>query len=274
MFSIETSEDIKLLKELTNISGNDKIIELESEVRRLSEENLRLIEVSVQQKKLINEMSNNLITADQCRDIVFDLLANKSKPKNLSKKGKVEVVKSDRDEFNIIPTMKKKFNKIIVEGNTLIHHTVKNQKMKLPITTIEMLAMMEVYQKRQRQILNKDAENFCKLYDISKIQMGKLYYNIKEGVFFSALEEIDNQIKRSNFKISKNFIYIMEGGTSINTQISIKTFNYLLNVYVNSEQPYAAIYKLSKEFSNINPIHLLVVLRRNVTVSEIIKNTG
>ena len=62
----------------------------------------------------------------------------------------------------------------------------------------------------------------------------------------------------------------MDGGNSIDTKIDEKLFNYLLNVYVNSDQPYSTIYKLSKERKDINPIHLLAVLKRNEVVSKTI----
>lgn len=274
MFSIETTEDIKLLKELTGFSNDSKIQELESEIGKLREENIQLKQLSQQHVAVIDDLKNNLITAEQCRGIVFDLLENKSNPKNLNSKKKISILKSDTDEFDVTKSMKRKFNKIIVNGNNLIHHTVRNQKMPLPVSTLELLALLEIYQHRKRILLNKDSEKICKLYNINKVQFGKLYYNLKEGVFFDAFEEIDKQIKRTNFKVINGLIHIIEGGRSINTEIDVKTYNYILNIFVNSKQPYSTIYKLSKEYSNINPIYLMTVLKRNIVVSEAISNSG
>lgn len=272
MFSIETSEDVRILKELTQSSNDIRIKELELEVQKLSQVNNELLATSQQQKEVIDKIMKTLVTADQCKDIVFDLMNGSSKREVITKRKRAQigVPKPDTDEFDFAKVMQKKFNKILVEGNSLIHHTVKNQKMDLPISTIELLAFVEVYQYRKRKLLNKDYKNICKLFGINKVQFGKIYYNLKEGVFFNVLDEINNQIKRTNFKFMNGKIYIIEGGQSIDTKIDDKLFNYLVNVYVNSDQPYATIYKLSKEKKDINPIHLLAVLRRNDVVSKII----
>lgn len=278
MFSIENVEDVKILKELTSFSNDTRIRELELEIKELSEKNKELLDITEEQKRVISKISNSLITAEQCKSIVSDILNNtKTSNKSLPKaKGPrtIGIPKPDEDEFDFAKVMRKKFNKIIVDGNSLIHKTIKNQKMKLPISTIELLALVEVYQHRQRKLLNKDSKNICKLFNINKVQFGKVYYNLKEGVFFDTLNEIDNQIKRTNFKFKNGRIYIIDGSKLIDTKIDKKMFNYLLNVYINSSQPYAAIYKLSKEKHLINPIHIMVVLRKNTSVSEIIAQSG
>lgn len=272
MFSIETSEDVRILKELTSSSNDSRIQELELEVQKLSQVNNELLETSQQQKKVIDKIMKSLVTADQCKDIVFDLMNGSSKKEVITKRkrAKIGVPKPDTDEFDFAQVMKKKFNKILVEGNTLVHHTIKNQRMNLPISTIELLAFVEVYQYRKRKLLNKDYKNICKLFGINKVQFGRIYYNLKEGTFFNVLDEVNNQIKRTNFKFRNGKIYIIDGGNSIDTKIDEKLFNYLLNVYVNSDQPYSTIYKLSKEKRDINPIHLLAVLKRNEVVSKAI----
>lgn len=275
MFSIETPEDVKILKELTKSSNDVRIAELELEVQKLSQVNNELLVKSQQQTEVLDRIMKSLVTADQCKDIVFDLMNGSSKKEVIKnrKRARIGIPKPDNDEFDFAQAMKKKFNKILVEGNTLIHHTVKNQKMELPISTLELLAFVEVYQYRTRKLLNKDSRNICKLYGINKVQFGKIYYNLKEGIFFDVLNEINSQIRGTNFKFSNGTIHILEGGKSIDTKIDDKLFNYFLNVYVNSEKPYLTIYKLSKEKRNINPIHLLAVLRKNELVSKVIKQS-
>ena len=272
MFSIETPEDVMILKELTNSSNDSRIRELELEVQKLSQINNELLETSQQQKETINKIMKSLVTADQCKDIVFDLMNNSSKKEVIKKRkrAKIGVPKPDTDEFDFAQVMKRKFNKILVEGNTLVHHTIKNQRMNLPISTLELLAFVEVYQYRKRKLLNKDYKNICKLFGINKVQFGRIYYNLKEGIFFNVIDEINNQIKRTNFKFVNGTIHIVEGGKSIDTKIDDKLFNYLLNVYVNSDQPYSTIYRLSKEKKELNPIYLLAILRRNDVVSKVI----
>ena len=274
MFNIETLEDVKILKELTNSTNDAKIRELELELQDLSQRNNELLAITQEQKKVIDKISNSLITPEQCRDIVFNMLNNVSKKdivkRRASKIKTIGVPKPDEEEFEFAKAMRKKFNKIIVEGNTLIHYTIKNQKMKLPVSTIQLLAMVEVYQHRQRKLLNKDSRNICKLFDINKVQFGKIYYNLKEGVFFETLNEIDNQIKRTNFRYKNGTIHIVNGTNLIDTKIDAKTFNYLVNVYANSNQPYSTVYRLSKEKPQLNPIHLLSVLKKNSFISKMI----
>lgn len=266
MFSIETINDVKILKELTKTTNETKIQELEQEIQQLTK-------LTQEQNKIIKKLKENQITTTQCRDIVFELLANSSKTdiiKEKAKKIQKKELPSEEDEFFLTNTMKKKYNKIIVDGNELIHHTIRNQKMPLPITTIELLALVEIYQKRQRKLLNKDFKNICKIFKINKVQFGKIYYNLKEGIFFKAIDEINNQIRKTNFKIKNGQIHIVDGANLINTKVDIKTFNYCLNIYVNSNQPYATIYKIAKEKKNINPIFLLSILKKNTAVSKAI----
>lgn len=270
MFSIETTDDIKILKELTNFSSDARIRELELEVKRLSEINEELLTTSKEQAVLIKKISDSFVTSKQCRDIVFDLVQNRSKRENLSKEGKASLVKNkDGDEVNLTSAMRLSYSTVIVKGNTLINHTKRNQDYLIPITTLELLALMEVYQYRNRKLLYKDQKNICKLFDINKVQFGKLYFNIQNGVFFNVINDIDKKIKQTNFKIKEGRIYIIDKGNAIDTKIDKKKFDYLVNVYVNSNQPYSAIYKLSKEESEVDPIHLLSILRRHEVVSKL-----
>lgn len=279
MININTIEDVKILKELVGSSIDDsRIVELEREVQSLSKRNEELTNIAKEQHLTIKKLKGSLVTPDQCRDIVFDLLnasSLKKKSPTKKKRGAPKKIKIETDEFDIADKqMKRKFNKILIEGNTLIHYTIKNQRMKLPITTLELLALVEVYQYRQRKLINKDCDRICKLFNINKVQFGKLYYNLKEGAFFNTLDEISNQIKRTNFRYIDGFIHIIDGSKTINTKIDSKLFNTLLNIFVNSDQPYATIYKLSLENKELNPVHLLSVLKKNVAVSKAITNVG
>lgn len=268
MFSIETTEDVKILKELTGFSNDMRIKELELQVQKLSQANEELSILTKEQKKVIDTMGKNLVTADQCREIVLNLFKSPTKEKVPQKN--LNTMADPNEEFSFTNAMQKKFNKIIVEGNKLIHYTVRNQRMDIPISTIELLALVEVYQKRHRKLLNKDSKNICKLYGINKVQFGKLYYNIKQGSFFNTLDEINNQIRKANFKLKNGTIHLVDGANLINTKVDPKMFNQLLNIYVNSNQPYSAIYKLSREKSQIDPIHILILLRKNTVVSQTI----
>lgn len=260
MIQIQTIDDVKLLKELTN---DVKVVELEQRIHELET-------INEKQSAMIDKIMKNLITADKCKKIVADSLERAPISKKLPKK-KISVVKSDTEAFDFTETMKRKFNKILVNENELIHHTVRNQKMKLPVDVIEFLALFEIYKLRKGIFLNKDVEKFCKLFNINKVQFGKIYYNLREGVFFDAINFIDTQIRQTSFVVENKMIYIVQGGKKIDTKIDVDKFNYLVNVYVNSKQPYAAIYKLSKEMKGVKPVHLLAVLRKNEKVSKAIK---
>ena len=85
MFTIETTDDIKVLKELTSLSTDPRIQKLEREVADLTEMNQQLLDTTQKQNKLIKDITESLVTADKCRDIVFDLIQNRSKKENLSK---------------------------------------------------------------------------------------------------------------------------------------------------------------------------------------------
>ena len=85
MFTIETTDDIKVLKELTSLSTDPRIQKLEREVADLTEMNQQLLDTTQKQNKLIEDITKSLVTADKCRDIVFDLIQNRSKKENLSK---------------------------------------------------------------------------------------------------------------------------------------------------------------------------------------------
>lgn len=273
MFSIETTEDIKILKELTGFSNDKRIQELETEVQQLSQANNELVKLTQNQMKVIEKINKSLVTADQCKDIVFDLLNGASKPEILAKKQKNKnkggrPSRIEQEEFGFSKSMEKTYNKILVEGNKLIHLTSRNQRMQLPISTIELLALVEVYQYRHRKLLNKDYKNISKLYGINVAQFGKIYYNLKEGTFFNALNKIDSEIRKTEFLIKQGTIHVIDGSQTIDTKIDSKMFNEFLNIYVNSNQPYSTIYRLSKENPQINPIDLLIVLRKNKAVSK------
>ena len=271
MFSIETTQDVEILRELTKGSNDDEIKKLKSQIIELTKANEELCIQNERQEATINNMRKTLVTPDQCRDIVFELMQGKKSTEVRRKKvGKVPVIHKDTDEFSFTKQMQRGFNKVYFNGDKLVHHTVRNQDMNIPINVLELLALVEVYQYRQRKLLNKDAKNFCKLYGISKVQFGKIYYNLLEGNFFEVLENIDNHIRSVSFRYQDGFIYITKGGKQYNTKISKEDYKYLLNLYINNDQPYAAIYKLSHEMKKIDPMALLIVLRRNESVSKIL----
>ena len=274
MFSIETIDDVKIFRELTKNVDDERIDVIERRLQDLSsldERITKMSEIIERQNSIIDNLVKNNVTPDKCRDIVFDLLANKSKPKNLTKEKRVSLLKkSENEEFVFTEVMKKKFNKFLVQGNELVHITKINQQMKFPISVIEFLALVEAFKHRKGIFFEKDVKNFCKLYNINKVQFGRIYYNLKEGVFFNLIEEIDKQVRQTSFSIKDGYINIVDGGKVIDTKIDVKTFNNLLNIYVNSKQPFSTIYKLSLENKRINPIHLIAVLRRNENVSKLL----
>lgn len=268
MFNIETVEDVKILRELTKNNDNERIKALEQEVFDLKE-------VVKNQNSIISELKeaeNPLTKAD-----VVNLIAESIKgTKKTVPKKRVSLVKKDKSaEFTINPSLFKHkivspYHKIFVQGNTLIHKAASNHENELPVSTIQFLLIVEKFIKSKNKISVKDAQTICNLCDISKQQFAKIYYNLKEGRFFEAIDTIDTQIKQTTFMYKNGFIHIKKGTDEFNTGIDKKTYDYLINVYVNSNTPYLTIYKLSKEYPKINPIFLLTVLRRNVSVSKLL----
>lgn len=276
MINIETIEDVKVLKEL--IQDNSRMIELEEQVGFLTD-------TVKTQNKLIKQLSKKeALTAEDVLTIMRKALKEEQKTvvKNVkmptakkSKRKRVQSAPSPKDVFVIPKNLKEKdivkpYNKILLDGNVLIHKTTMNQKRKIPISTVELLYLLESYKSRGNKLLVEDVNFFSKLFDINKVQFCKILYNLGEGTFFNAINSIDDQIKQSNFKYKNGSIHIINKGKTYDTKISAKDFEYMVNVYINDNKPYKVIFNLSKENKKINPIHLLTILRRNTVVSKAI----
>lgn len=266
MFNIETLEDVQILKELTKNEDNERIRMLEQEVSDLKE-TIR------SQNMTINSLqkADTPLTRTEIQKLITDAIKGAST--KVTKNKRVPVVRDEREEFVITPGLIKHkvvapYNKIFVQGNTLIHKSVSNHENKIPISTVQFLLIVEKFTKNKNKISIREAQKICNLCDISKNQFAKIYYNLKEGHFFNTIEAIDTQIKQTNFIFKNGYIHIKKGGEELNTGIDKKTFNHLVNVYINSNTPYLTIYKLSREYSKINPIFLLTVLRKNDAVSK------
>ena len=273
MINIETIDDVKILKELTK--NNSDMVELKTELGDLK----ATIELQGQlinkQNETIKKLSSQKSLTAQ--EVVDALLAHREVvlPKRVDVRPKIQQVKTDNDYFEIPKSLFRKgivkdYNKIIVEGNDLIHLTVKNQKMKIPVSTVQLLYMLEVQKSRGGKLLNKDVTHFCNVFNLTRQQISKVCYNLQERVFFDAINTVDNQIKQSNFKIIDNSIYILHNSKKFDTKISVDLFDTLVQIYINSNKEFETIFKLSMEHKKINPIHLLTVLKRNSFVSKAI----
>lgn len=275
MINIETLDDVKILKELTK--DNLDMMDLKAEILGLKEKIDLQGEIINKQNQVIEKLnSQKALTA---QDVVDALLSHKeiSLPKRVNIKPKIQQIKRDDDYFEIPQSLFNKgivkdYNKILVKGNDLIHLTVKNQKMKIPVSTIQLLYMLEVQKSRGGKLLNEDVNHFCRVFNLTRQQISKVCYNLQERVFFEAINTIDNQIKQSSFQVIDDFIYIINKGKKFNTEISVDLFNTLIQIYVNSNKEFETIFKLSMEHKKINPIYLLTVLKRNTLVSEAILN--
>ena len=268
MFNIETVEDVRILKELTKNDENERIKLLEQEV-------LDLKDIARTQNTTIESLRRKEapLTKADVKKLITEAIkgASTSIPKK-----KVTLVANDDSEFVITPGLLKHkvvspYNKIFVQGNTLIHKSATNHENELPVSTIQFLTIVEKFTKGKNKIKTKDAQTICKLCNISKHQFAKIYYNLKEGNFFDTINIIHTQIKQTTFMYKNGFIYIKKGADEFDTGIDKKTFDYLLNVYINSNTPYLTIYKLSMELPKINPIFLLTILRRNDVVSKLLE---
>lgn len=273
MINIETIDDVKILKELTK--NNSDMVELKTELGDLR----ATIELQGQlinkQNETIKKLSSQKSLTAQ--EVVDALLAHREVvlPKRVDVRPKIQKVKTDNDYFEIPKSLFRKgivkdYNKIIVDGNDLIHLTVKNQKMKIPVSTVQLLYMLEVQKSRGGRLLDKDVTHFCNVFNLTRQQISKVCYNLQERVFFDAINTVDNQIKQSNFKIIDNSIYILHNSKKFDTKISVDLFDTLVQIYINSNKEFETIFKLSMEHKKINPIHLLTVLKRNSLVSKAI----
>ena len=269
MFNIETVEDVKILKELTKNNDFEKIRALETEV-----EDLKRV-VSLQTRTIKSLTQAKPLTKDDVKKIIQESI--KTAPKKRRGRKKASTVNIENEEFKITPGLLKHkvvspYNKIFVQGDTLIHKSATNHENILPITTIQFLMIVEKFTAGKNKIFNKDVQNICNLCDISKHQFAKIYYNLKEGNFFETIDTIHTQIKQTTFLYKNGFIFIKKGAEEYNTKIDARTFRRLVDIYVNSNTPYLTIYKLSREYSkDINPIFLLTVLRRNETILKLLE---
>ena len=276
MINIETIEDVKLLKELT---GDDsRIIELESKIKDLNVFVKKQNKIIREQNEIIKEISSReVLTAQDVLEMVSKELDKKT-PVTLPTPQKVRLKKDaiGPDDYFTIPQsliekgLAKEYNKVLVDGNKLIHFTVRNQKMTIPVTTIQLLYMLEKQKTRGGKLLNKDVDRFATLFKVSRQKLIKVCYNLQERVFFDVINSVDDQIKQSNFKIKDGFIYIINKGKEFNTQITPELFNDLVQIYINSNKEFETIFNLSMEYKKINPIYLLTVLKRNNIVSKAI----
>lgn len=275
MINIETIDDVKILKELTKNSSD--MVELKTELGDLR----ATIELQGQlinkQNETIKKLSSQKSLTAQ--EVVDALLAHREVvlPKRVDVRPKIQQIKTDNDYFEIPQSLFRKgivkdYNKIIVDGNDLIHLTVKNQKMKIPVSTVQLLYMLEVQKSRGGKLLNKDVTHFCNVFNLTRQQISKVCYNLQERVFFNAINTVDNQIKQSNFKVINDSIYILYNNKKFDTKISVDLFDTLVQIYINSNKEFETIFKLSMEHKKINPIHLLTVLKRNSLVSKAIAN--
>ena len=273
MINIETIDDVKILKELTKNSSD--MVELKTELGDLK----ATIELQGQlinkQNETIKKLSSQKSLTAQ--EVVDALLAHREVvlPKRVDVRPKIQQIKTDNDYFEIPQSLFRKgivkdYNKIIVDGNDLIHLTVKNQKMKIPVSTVQLLYMLEVQKSRGGKLLNKDVTHFCNVFNLTRQQISKVCYNLQERVFFDAINSVDNQIKQSNFKVINDSIYILYNNKKFDTKISVDLFDTLVQIYINSNKEFETIFKLSMEHKKINPIHLLTVLKRNSFVSKAI----
>ena len=151
MIIIETLDDVKILKELTK--DNLDMMDLKAEIVGLKEKIDLQGEIINKQNQVIEKLSSQRALTAQ--DVVDALLSHKeiSLPKRVNIKPKIQQIKRDDDYFEIPQSLFNKgivkdYNKILVKGNDLIHLTVKNQKMKIPVSTIQLLYMLEVQKSR------------------------------------------------------------------------------------------------------------------------------
>lgn len=268
MFNIETLEDVRILKELTRSSDRERIKELEADI-------VDLREIVTKQNGIIKDLkASKPLTREDVESLISSAI-KQNPPATKAPAKRAKVLRKDNDEFFIPPSffahnIVSKYNKLIVQGNDILHLAKSGHTKTVPISTLELLSLVEKFNQTKRKILEKDAKAFCKLFGISKNQFSKIYYNLKEGVFFDVIESIDSQLRQASFSYKNGYIFIKMGNKEYNTKVDKKTFAYLLNVYVNSNTPYLAIYKLSKEKRNIEPIFLLSLLRKNDKVSQAI----
>lgn len=275
MFNIETVEDVEILQALTRSFENEKIKELEQDILELRNVVKRQNSIIKKQDGVIQELQTRKpLTRKDVEGLISSAIDSKTAVGKTPKK-RVKVVRNDDDEFYIPPSyfthkIVSKYNELIVQGNQILHLAKSGHTNTIPVTTLQFLTIVERFTRGKNKIVEKDADELCKICGISKNQFSKIYYNLKEGVFFKAIESIDKQLKQVSFTYKNGFIYVRMGNKEYNTKVDKSLFAYLLNVYVNSDTPYLTIYKLSLEKKDIEPIFLLSLLRKNDKVSKAI----
>lgn len=275
MFNIETLEDVKILRALTKSSENERIKELEQDILDLRGVVTKQNSIIKKQHGLIEELQERKpLTRKDVESLISSAISKKTTTGKNPRK-RVKILRKDTDEFTIPPSYFKhkivsKYNELIVQGNEILHIAKSGHTNVIPITTLQFLTIVEKFTKNKNKILEKDVEPLCNICEISRNQFAKIYYNLKEGVFFNIIEAVDKQLRQASFYYDNGFISIMMGNKKYNTKVDKKLYAYLINVYVNSDTPYLTIYKLSKEHKEIEPIFLLSILRKNDKVSQAI----
>lgn len=278
MISLETTSDIELLKELIDTLTKDQKedIDLNPIIDRISllekkqndiinKQNdiiMKLLSVEIKINKNLENFSENIKESSKKLETLEDNTDNEEKKQRRPRQ-------KEEDPFVPYVNAQKEYQKVSLDGVNIIHSFLNRGKYRdsmLPINIFELLAVIERFRANGDFLKVKEVDKFCSIFNMTRPQFSKIYYNLTRGNFDSIIAEVDSMIGESVFTFKKSHIY----RNGHDTNMDSKDFKELVSIYANEAYPLCAACKLIHEKNDIDPFDLFIVLRKSSAVSKIV----
>lgn len=288
MINLETTDDIKLLKELIEVLGikNDSnenvdidtlvkwckgtVNSLEVRVAKLERENhdLGLMYKTLQGRldgfeKEKAEMTKRIKSLEE-KSVVKKINKNITAPHSRRKPLKKE------DDFIPYDKDKNEYHLLLLKGEKIIHVFLNKgmeREVTLPIDIFELLAIVERFRKGGNKLKVREVDEFCGLFGLNKTQFSKIFYNLNIGKFDGVLADVNKMIGDSVFTVKNSHIF----RNNHDTNMDFDLFNELTSIYVNDPYPFSAANKIIKEKQEeIDPFDLFISLKKSRAISKVL----
>ena len=286
MINLETTEDVKLLKEMIDVLGlgNNSAVNVDvEELMRWVKTKTEALEIRVgalekenhdlglAYKVVQGRLDNLEKEREQILTRISELENNsvvKKINKNITTPKKRKPLKKDD---NFIPYDKdmNEYHLLFLNGAQISHVFINRgaeREVNLPIDVFELLAIVEKYKKNGNSLKVREVDDFCKTFGLNKSQFSKIFYNMTIGKFDGVLAEINKMIGDSVFTFKKSHIYRNDHDTNMDKD----TLNELVSIYANDPYPFSAANKIIKEKEDIDPFDLFITLKQSSAIYKII----
>lgn len=286
MINLETTDDVKLLKELIEVlginNGSEDNAEIDSLVRWVKgtvdsmDTRIKALEKENHDLGLMYKVLQGRI--DSFEDEKAKMLGRieSLETQSVVKKVNKTVTSTERrkplkkdDDFLPYKKDMNEYHLLLLKGVNITHVFMNKgmeREVNLPIDIFELLAIVERYRKGGNTLKVKEVDEFCDLFGLNKSQFSKIFYNLNVGKFDGVLAEVNKMIGDSIFTIKNSHIY----RNNHDTRMDSKLFNELTSIYINDPYPFSAANKLIKERNDIDPFDLFISLKKGGVISKVI----